>query len=102
MNALVSLDQVQVRFGAVQALSGVSLSIQAGERVALIGGNGSGKSTLLRLLHRLIYPIAIAGVIHYSWLVKKDLTQPLIFAALLTLLLAARLPRRRQACLKPD
>ena len=58
MNALVSLDQVQVRFGAVQALSGVSLSIQAGERVALIGGNGSGKSTLLRLLHRLIQPSA--------------------------------------------
>ncbi len=58
MTALVSLDQVQVRFGAVQALSGVSLSIQAGERVALIGGNGSGKSTLLRLLHRLIPPSA--------------------------------------------
>jgi sulfoxide reductase heme-binding subunit YedZ len=44
-----------------------------------------------RLLHRLIYPIAIAGVLHYCWLVKKDLTKPLIFAALLTLLLAIRL-----------
>jgi sulfoxide reductase heme-binding subunit YedZ len=54
-----------------------------------------------RRLHRLIYPIAIAGVIHFSWLVKKDQTKPLIFAALLALLLAARLLRRRQARLKP-
>ncbi|MDD1621166.1 MAG: sulfoxide reductase heme-binding subunit YedZ [Methylococcaceae bacterium] len=44
-----------------------------------------------RLLHRLIYPIAIAGVVHFAWLVKKDLTQPLIFAGLLALLLFARL-----------
>lgn len=44
-----------------------------------------------RLLHRLIYPIAIAGVIHFWWLVKKDITEPLIFALILTLLLAMRL-----------
>lgn len=43
-------------------------------------------------LHRLIYPIALLGVIHYLWLVKKDLTQPLIFGAVLVLLLALRLP----------
>ena len=44
-----------------------------------------------RLLHSLIYPSAIAGVIHFGWLVKKDLTKPMIFAALLTLLLTTRL-----------
>jgi len=43
-------------------------------------------------LHRLIYPIALLGVIHYLWLVKKDLTEPLIYGAILALLLAVRLP----------
>lgn len=42
-------------------------------------------------LHRLIYAIAMLGVIHYGWLVKKDLTQPLIYAAILSLLLGWRL-----------
>jgi len=45
-----------------------------------------------QLLHRLIYPIALLGVVHYLWLVKKDLTEPLIYAAILALLLVARLP----------
>ena len=43
-------------------------------------------------LHRLIYPIAMLGVIHFLWLVKKDLTEPLIFGAVLALLLLLRLP----------
>ena len=43
-------------------------------------------------LHRLIYPIALLGVVHYLWLVKKDMTQPLIFGAVLALLLVMRLP----------
>jgi sulfoxide reductase heme-binding subunit YedZ len=43
------------------------------------------------LLHRLIYFSAIAGVIHYVWLVKKDLTKPLEYAAVLTVLLGYRL-----------
>lgn len=42
-------------------------------------------------LHRLVYLIAIGGVIHYWWLVKKDLTQPIIYAAILSVLLAYRL-----------
>jgi sulfoxide reductase heme-binding subunit YedZ len=43
-------------------------------------------------LHRLVYPIALLGVAHYLWLVKKDLTEPLIYGAVLVLLLAMRLP----------
>ena len=48
-------------------------------------------------LHKLVYLIAVLGVLHYVWLVKKDLTQPLIYAGVLTLLLGWRLWHARQA-----
>jgi sulfoxide reductase heme-binding subunit YedZ len=43
-----------------------------------------------KFLHRTVYICAVSGVIHYWWLVKKDLTNPLMFAAVLTLLLGFR------------
>ena len=43
-------------------------------------------------LHRAVYAIAILGVVHYLWLVKKDLTEPLIYGAVLAFLLLMRLP----------
>lgn len=42
-------------------------------------------------LHRLVYLVAVGGVVHYWWLVKKDVTQPAIYAAVLALLLGYRL-----------
>lgn len=45
-----------------------------------------------RLLHRLAYFAAAAGVVHFWWLVKADVREPLIHAAILALLLALRLP----------
>ena len=42
-------------------------------------------------LHRLIYLISLFGAIHYLWLVKRDLTEPLIFLAVILVLLAFRL-----------
>jgi sulfoxide reductase heme-binding subunit YedZ len=45
-----------------------------------------------KALHRLIYPIAVLGVLHFVWLVKADLRQPLIYAALLAVLLGLRMP----------
>jgi len=44
-----------------------------------------------QLLHRLIYLIAIGGIVHYLWLVKKDLTQPLLYGLVLAVLLGMRL-----------
>src|SRR5207302_1843428 len=42
-------------------------------------------------LHRLIYASAVAGVIHYLWLVKSDIREPLEYAAVVALLLGYRL-----------
>jgi len=43
-------------------------------------------------LHRLVYPAAIGGVIHYIWAVKLDAREPTIYAVLLGILLTLRIP----------
>ncbi len=53
---LFVLDEVSFRYGAIPALDGMTLSIERGTRVALLGSNGSGKSTLLRVLDALEFP----------------------------------------------
>lgn len=45
-----------------------------------------------RRLHRIVYVAAAGGVVHFWWLVKADVREPLVYAALLALLLALRLP----------
>ena len=51
---LLQLIHVSVRFGGVQALREVSVTLNRGDRLALVGANGSGKTTLLRVLHGLV------------------------------------------------
>lgn len=48
------------------------------------------------LLHRLAYPAAALGVLHFFWRVKADTREPLIFAAVLALLLLFRIPALRR------
>lgn len=45
-----------------------------------------------QLLHRGVYLIAVLGVLHFIWLVKADLFEPLVYATILAILLAWRLP----------
>lgn len=51
---MLTLDRVEVSYGAIRALQGISLTIQAGEIVTLIGANGAGKSTTLRAISGLV------------------------------------------------
>jgi polar amino acid transport system ATP-binding protein len=53
MTPIIRIRDVHKNFGHVQALKGVSLDIQKGEVVVIIGPSGSGKSTLLRCINRL-------------------------------------------------
>ena len=51
---MLEVDRLDVYYGAVHALKGVSLTASAGEIVTLIGANGAGKTTLLRTLSGLV------------------------------------------------
>ena len=55
-----------------------------------------------RTLHRLVYAVAILGVLHFWWLVKRDVSRPLMFALVLGLLLGARAARSRGATKAPQ
>ena len=51
---LISLEGLTVRYGEIEALHGLSLSVDAGEVVTLLGANGAGKSTTLRAISGLL------------------------------------------------
>ncbi|BBK43013.1 ABC transporter ATP-binding protein [Allostella vacuolata] len=53
---LLAVDDVAKAFGAVAAVAGVSLSVAAGERVALIGPNGAGKTTCFNIINGQLRP----------------------------------------------
>ncbi len=53
---LLDVESIDVRYGAVQALRGLSLHVEQGEMVALLGANGAGKTTTLRTISGLLAP----------------------------------------------
>jgi branched-chain amino acid transport system ATP-binding protein len=68
--ALLRLEGVDAAYGRVRALRGVTLEVDQGEVVALIGSNGAGKTTTLRTISGLMHPSA--GTIMFG---DRDLTR---------------------------
>ena len=56
VEAAIELDNLKRRYGERVALAGVSLRVEAGQTLAVLGGNGAGKTTLLRVLAGLLRP----------------------------------------------
>ncbi|MFK9094602.1 ABC transporter ATP-binding protein [Bacillus salipaludis] len=56
MSALLKLDQIHSYYGKIHALKGISLEVNEGEIVALLGSNGAGKSTTLKTISGLVVP----------------------------------------------
>ena len=54
--ALLEINNVHAYYGNIQALKGISLTVEEGEIVSLIGGNGAGKTTTLRTISGLLAP----------------------------------------------
>ena len=53
---MLQVEDLQVYYGAIHALKGISFHLEQGEIVALIGGNGAGKSTTLNTISGLLHP----------------------------------------------
>ena len=53
---MLKVDNIHVYYGAIHAVKGVSLEVNDGEIVALIGANGAGKSTVLKTISGLMHP----------------------------------------------
>ena len=56
MSALLTVTDLEVSYGAIAALHGISLDVEKGEIVTLIGANGAGKTTTLRTISGLLKP----------------------------------------------
>ena len=53
---MLKIDDINVYYGAIHAIKGISLTVNQGEIVTLIGANGAGKSTTLRTISGLLKP----------------------------------------------
>lgn len=56
MGTMLKIDDINVYYGAIHAIKGISLEVNEGEIVTLIGANGAGKSTTLRTISGLLKP----------------------------------------------
>lgn len=61
---LLSVENLAVSYGNIKAVRGVSLNVEEGERVCLIGANGAGKTTLLKAIAGMLPPAK--GAVHFA------------------------------------
>ena len=71
---MLTVDNLKVAYGRVEALHGVSINVAQGEIVTIIGANGAGKSTLLRAICGVLAPSS--GTIHFDGADVTALTSP--------------------------
>ncbi|MGW2324611.1 ABC transporter ATP-binding protein [Streptomyces sp. NPDC001700] len=64
MTALLEVEDLRVAYGKIEAVKGISFSVEAGQVVTLIGTNGAGKTTTLRTLSGLLAPLG--GTIRFN------------------------------------
>lgn len=57
MTALLEVEDLRVAYGKIEAVKGISFTVEAGQVVTLIGTNGAGKTTTLRTLSGLLKPV---------------------------------------------
>ncbi|MEV5980244.1 ABC transporter ATP-binding protein [Streptomyces sp. NPDC052114] len=57
MTALLEVEDLRVAYGKIEAVKGISFSVEAGQVVTLIGTNGAGKTTTLRTISGLLKPV---------------------------------------------
>jgi branched-chain amino acid transport system ATP-binding protein len=69
--SILSIKNLEVYYGAIRALKGINLEVEAGKIIAILGANGAGKSTLLRTISGLIEPKSGALIYENIVLNKK-------------------------------
>lgn len=75
--SLLRIENLEISYGAIKALRGISLNVEAGKMVALIGSNGAGKSTTLRAISGLI-PIARGSIIFADQNINGQATHDIV------------------------
>ena len=61
--AMLTVENLEVYYGVIKALKGISFEVREGEVVALIGANGAGKTTILHTVTGLL-PVKAGSIIH--------------------------------------
>ena len=72
-DTMLSIKDLQVHYGGIEAVKGISFDVSEGEIVTLIGANGAGKSSTLRAIAGLVKPSAgkITFLVKHGEVVQK-------------------------------